>query len=96
MYLSHLISNRKTYALFLALPIFQFFLSEDDATTGFNSFDNILCKKNSIKGRSFMNDIEFYLVFLSEKNKITFFSPANGANERSEICVVSRGGNFFN
>ncbi len=21
--------------------------------------------------------------------------PANGANERSEICVVSRGGNFF-
>ncbi len=24
------------------------------------------------------------------------YPPANGANERSEICVVSRGGNFFN
>jgi len=24
------------------------------------------------------------------------YPPVNRANERSEICVVSRGGNFFN
>jgi len=28
--------------------------------------------------------------------QILYYPPANGANERSEICVVSRGGNFFN
>jgi hypothetical protein len=26
---------------------------------------------------------------------LSCYPPANGANERSEICVVSRGGNFF-
>ncbi len=28
--------------------------------------------------------------------KIKNYPPANRANEQSEICVVSRGGNFFN
>jgi len=27
---------------------------------------------------------------------LVFNPPSNGANERSEICEVSRGGNFFN
>jgi len=49
-----------------------------------------MIRKNKLEGRTLAT-----LVYRSCIEYVVY-PPANGANERSEICVVSRGGNFFN
>jgi hypothetical protein len=42
-----------------------------------------------------LDNTVFAIIFRRYNRISEFYPPANEANERSKICVVSRGGNFF-